>query len=297
MPLAATALGYLMSKLKTALCALLCFACSQTEPVFVAPIPPDGAQAERGRSLVRGLAACGFCHGEQASPSSLLLGGRPYYDRYGDVNAPNLTSADSGIGAWRDVDVMRAMRASINRDGSWLSGEAHEGYDWMSDSDSFAIVSYLRSLPAVEKEVPRRALGFVDRNTTGFFDSRAEVRGYIPEVRRSEELPYGQYLVDHVARCGSCHNSPGSIIDSEGYLLGGKTITTSDGAKVAPGITSSRVYGIGEWDEAGIVHYLQTGEGPDGRTSDPRFCPWEFYALADKDDLKLIARYLRTVPG
>ncbi|MBX7144097.1 MAG: cytochrome c [Oligoflexia bacterium] len=286
-----------MKKLIVALCAVICVACSQTEPVFVASIPLDGAQVERGRVLVKGLAACGFCHGEQASPNSLLLGGRALHDRYGDVNAPNLTSAKSGLGAWRDVDVMRAIRASMDRDGNWLSSEVHQGYDWMSDADTFAIVTYLRSLPAVEKDVARRTLSFMDRNTTGFFDSRAEVRGYVPEVRRSDELAYGEYLVDHVARCSSCHNSPGSLIDSEGYLLGGKTITNNYGSKVAPGITSSRVYGIGEWDEAAIVQYLQTGSGPDGRVSDSHFCPWEFYALADKEDLRLIARYLRAVPG
>lgn len=250
----------------------------------------------RGRDLVKGLAACGFCHGETSSPNSLLAGGRTIHDEYGAVQASNLTPSHSGIGEWQDEDVLRALRTSV-RGENWISGDAHRGYEWMSDEHALSIISYLRALPPVEKEILRRDLSFVDRNTKGFFDSRPDIKGYVPTIDSKNVIEYGQYLTDHVARCGGCHNSPAGIMAEEVYLGGNKLIKNEAGEKIAPAITSSRIYGLGEWSEAQIVRYLKSGVGPGGTVSDPNFCPTAFYRNASDTDLIAIARYLRTVPG
>lgn len=263
-------------------------------PIVVSDAPPQ--VIDRGRELVKGLAACGFCHGENPTASSILAGGRVLEDRYGRVHAPNITPARSGIGEWSDDTIVRAIRASINANDEWLSSEMHRGYEWMADEDVLAIVAYLRTLPAVEKTVERRTLGFVDRNTKGLFDVRREVKGYVPSIDRKASAEYGQYLTDHVARCGGCHNSPWSLIREEEYLVGGKTIRSDLGEKVAPAITSSTVYGLGEWNEQAIVHYLKTGETRDGNIVDANFCPVGFFRNASDEDLLAIARYLKSVP-
>src|SRR5690606_32495646 len=120
--------------------------------------------------------------------------------------------------------------------------------------------------------------------------------GYVPAIDRRDVEAYGQYLTDHVARCGGCHNSPVSILRPEEYLAGGRSIRTDLGEKVAPAISASKVYGLGDWSEAAIVQYLKTGAGPDGGVSDALFCPTGFYRHAAEVDLVAIARYLRTVP-
>jgi hypothetical protein len=273
------------------------FACSGGESTLVSPVPLDSGIIERGKQLTKGLAACGFCHGESSDPSSLLAGGQIFFDRFGPVTAPNLTPARSGLASWRDAEILKAIRAALGREEQWLSLDAHQGFEWMADEDVMAVTAYLRSLPPIEKQIERRELGFIDRNTTGIFESRQEVRGFVPRIDQRERLPYGQYLTDHVARCTACHNGPGSLLDGEAYLLGGKTIRRGADSRVSPGITSSRVYGIGDWDEQAIVNYLQTGAGPDGRSSDPDYCPWPFYSNARIEDLEAIAAYLRTVPG
>jgi len=254
-------------------------------------VPTSPKQFARGEQLVKGLAACGWCHGTEADPFSPLAGGRAQSDRYGEVKAPNLTQDPSGLQGWQAQDVMEALRTGRAR-GRDLSTEVHRGYEWMSDADLIAIVAYLRALPPVQSAVERRDVGLIARNTTGMMEARKEVKGYVPEVGRRFAAEYGQYLTDHVARCGSCHNSESTFLSSEMYLAGGKTVLTPQGEKVAPNISSSTLYGVAGWTEEGLVHFLQSGERPDGSVA---ACPTAFYRLAPVEDLELIARYLKTV--
>lgn len=279
----------------TALAVISLFGCSSDASAPLLISHPSQETVEHGKQLVKGLAACGACHGETASPQAILAGGRHITDQYGPVQVPNITPARTGIGDWQDKDIVRAIRASVSPSEQWLSAEAHRGYEWMADEDVLSIVAYLRSLPPIEKQVERRALSFVDRNTKGFFDSRNNVAGFIPSIDPKATQEYGQYLTDHVARCGGCHNSPASFLRDEEYLVGGKTIRIDQGEKVAPAITSSKVFGLGDWKEEAIVRYLKTGETPDGNVVDSAFCPVGFFRNAPESDLVAIARYLRTV--
>ena len=51
------------------------FSCASHKPVVVEKLS-NPQLVQSGRKLARGLAACGFCHGEKANPESLLIGGR-----------------------------------------------------------------------------------------------------------------------------------------------------------------------------------------------------------------------------
>jgi hypothetical protein len=165
----------------------------------------------------------------------------------------------------------------------------------MSDGDLRAIISYIQALPAVENEVRGRELSFVTRNTTGLFESSRQVAGFIPAIDKKYEDPYGRYLVDHVARCGSCHNTPSTLLVAEKYLLGGALVKTEKGDKAAPAIDQDDDGGIGRWSKEDIVAYLKTGYTPDNRLIDPAYCPTNFYANASDEDLTLIAKYLKSV--
>lgn len=283
-----------MKRLFVAAALALLLSCSAPQPFVPVTIPVDVQHVQRGGYLFRGLAACGFCHGETADPEAVPSGGRPYYDAHGAVAAANLTPARAGIGAWQPVELLNVFRKGTGKGGKFLSTTAHRGYEWMSDEDLLSVLGYLRTLPAVEKEVSRRDVSVIDRNTTGLFEAAREVQGFVPRVSSRHELEYGKYLVDHVARCGSCHNSVDTLLTSEVYLGGSAVIRTEAGEKTAPGITGSTVFGIGSWSEEQIVHYLRTGVTPDNKRSDPAFCPTNFYRNASNEDLLAIARYLRT---
>jgi mono/diheme cytochrome c family protein len=269
--------------------------CSAEQPEQIT-FMVDPTRIERGAVVARGLAACGVCHGDKPTPDAPLSGGRAYTDRYGPVAASNITPAESGIAGWRAGEIVRVLRGGPRRDDQQLSSEVHRGYEWMSDSDALAVVSYLLTVPPVERTVPRRDISFMDRNTRGFFDVQREVKGYVPDIDPRFTVQYGRYLTDHVARCGFCHNKPiGLVGGGEEYLAGGKTITLGDTEAIAPDITNSPDFGIGGWTENDLVKYLQSGvtPGDEGRTV--KLCPTDFYRNAPVADLKSIALYLKSI--
>jgi hypothetical protein len=216
---------------------------------------------------------------------------------YGEVRGPNITLAKTGIGDWSELGFKNLLRANIRPDGSELGSDRHRGFEWLADSDIGAITAYLRSLPAVENTVESRRLSFIDRNTTGFFDTRLHVRGQIPAISPTFQKEYGQYITDHVARCGSCHTRRGGVFSSDEYLAGGQEISFDGEYKIAPNITSSNTVGIGSWSEVSIRDFLRSGKTPEGREVDSRFCPVQFYARAPTEQIDAVVAYLRTVPA
>lgn len=272
--------------------------CATQDPILPPPPVGDPAQAaQRGQELVQGFGACGFCHSADGLTTSVLAGGRVMGDKFGAIHGPNLTVSSNGIGGWSEADFKRVMRENLRPDGSEISSEFHKGYGWLADSDIAAITYYIRSLPPVDHQVERRELSFIDRNTTGFFDTRTEVKGYIPGISSRFKSEFGQYLADSVARCGSCHSKPEGIVTSEEYLAGGLEISFDGESKVAPNITQSKSLGIGKWSDVDFKQFLRTGHTPDGREVDARFCPVRFYGNAPEDHVDAVVAYLRTVPA
>lgn len=269
--------------------------CSDDRANIRPSVPLSAEYVVRGREIVTGLGACGYCHGAASDPAAPLSGGRVHYDLYGAIAAANLTPAKSGLADWEARDVIKAFRSRVDREGSQLSPEMHKGMEWIADRDLLAIVAYLRTLAPVENTVEARSVSFISRNTTGFFEGSVDLRGFIPTVDARNQSAYGRYLVNNLARCTACHNTPATLISAEGLLTGGASVKTSKGEKTAPDITASGVFGIGEWSEDAIVHYLRSGETPDRKRVDPAFCPVNFYTNAAEQDLRAIAVYLKSV--
>lgn len=130
------------------------------------------ARVDHGRYLVD-IAGCAACHTDGAlvgapDETRLLAGssvGIAYTDPLqgafpGIAYPSNLTpDAKTGIGAWSDSQIVAAIRLGDQ------SPAAHRHlivmpwpfYEDLSDDDTNAIVAYLRSIPAVDHEVPKRA--------------------------------------------------------------------------------------------------------------------------------------------
>jgi mono/diheme cytochrome c family protein len=270
--------------------------CSSTERHQHIATPQDVVARDAGMVLVEGLGSCGFCHGEKPVPGSPLSGGQTYADLYGEKIVPNITPAENALGTWTNEEFLRYFRTGLIEDDQQLSQIPHRGMEWMADEDIFAIIAYLRSLPAVtHEESHAETLSALDRNTSGFFEGRREVSGFVPALQKKLPIRYGQYLVEHVAACGRCHNSPNSLLSSSEFLKGGATIENVAGEKTVPNITNDPDEGIGHWSEDQIVSFLQTGSRPKGDKVDSRFCPVGFYRNAPVDDLVRIAKFLKTV--
>lgn len=170
----------------------------------------------RGDYLVKGLAACGVCHGQDyANPDSPLSGGRAMHDRFGSVSAANITpDKETGIGAWSLSEIMRAMRASLGKNAQALSIDVHQQYRWMANRDAEAIAVYLLSQKPVFNKIERRELSGFQRRKWGIISQHSEVLGYVPAVPEKAVPQYGLYLASHVAGCRTCHTPGGEMFDN-----------------------------------------------------------------------------------
>ena len=137
------------------------------------PVPGNFApenlyQVEHGEYLVE-LLGCSACHTDGA------LEGVPDYDRalagsriglaYGNplgtgrpgvIYPANLTpDEETGIGAWSDIQIERAIRAGLGRHaGKQIAAMPWQGYARLTQEDMSAIVAYLRSIKPVSHKVP-----------------------------------------------------------------------------------------------------------------------------------------------
>lgn len=74
----------------------------------------------------------------------------------GLVFAPNLTSDDAtGLGRWSVRDIRRTLMTGVGRDGHQrLTVMPWPNYGALTDADLEAIAHYLKSLPAIRREIP-----------------------------------------------------------------------------------------------------------------------------------------------
>src|SRR5262245_57269542 len=84
-----------------------------------------GAQTllERGNYLVNGIMGCGNCHtpraqGQQVKERALSGGFQVFDEPWFVVKGSNITpDRDTGIGAWSDADIKRAMTEGVRPNG------------------------------------------------------------------------------------------------------------------------------------------------------------------------------------
>jgi mono/diheme cytochrome c family protein len=108
--------------------------------------PPPSASVTTGKALVASL-ACASCHGADLSGSESPIGKSGAY-------AANLTPDPStGLGAWTDDDVTRAIRTGTD-DGDASLCSAMPRFDTLSDDQLASIVAYLRSLAPIVHDIP-----------------------------------------------------------------------------------------------------------------------------------------------
>lgn len=131
---------------------------------LTAPDPAD--TAARAEYLFRAVLACTDCHtplnAETGQPQmdKFLSGGQPYEGPWGIVYAANITpDKETGLGAWSDDDIKRALRTGVRPDGRLLVLMPWQAYSKLTDEDLNAVVYQLRNnVPPVVNEVPDPAL-------------------------------------------------------------------------------------------------------------------------------------------
>ena len=245
----------------------------------------DPAQIERGRHLATAVAKCTDCH-------TADLGGKLFIDGgpFATIYSSNLTAGKgSNLARYTDAQIDAAIRHGVRPDGRGLLIMPSDEYRNLSDEDVSAIIAYLRSLPAVDREQPKSKLGPIGRALFAFGQLPAvpasridhETTGPRTAPPAGPTREYGQYLVS-VGGCRGCHGP--NLAGAPGH---------GPGEPPAANITPAGP--IGRWSEADFVRAIRTGTRPDGSKLKD-FMPWKSMASHTEDELHAIWLYLQTVP-
>jgi mono/diheme cytochrome c family protein len=247
---------------------------------------PAQVSAARGEHLVRAFGSCTLCHGED-------LGGGSYGDPspIGVVAGPNLTRGRGGLGATNtDADWVRGIRYGVHADSTSLIIMPSEVWVHFSDADLASIIAYLKSLPPVDREVPRTHFKPLGRALLAAGKLSILVAPKTPRLTNVAWVPpeptpaYGRYIAD-VSGCHGCH----------GFGLSGGRVAGPPGLPPASNLTPDAETGIASWEEADFVRALRTGKRPDG-TAINDFMPWQQFRNMTDDELHAVWVNLRSVP-
>jgi mono/diheme cytochrome c family protein len=287
------------------------FVASRQHLTFTAPAPAvaasgDSAVIARGRYVVRSVAACASCHGDPARYAAFeqgddvpLSGGYAWHIPPGTFYALNITSdAGTGIGAAPDGAIARALRYGVGRDGRALLPFME--FQGLSDEDLVAVVSYLRTQPAVRNAVPPHHYNVVGMIVKATLLAKP-VGPASPPPQRNPAGPTvgnGRYLVESVAKCGACHTERDPATGAfTGAPFAGATSGDGDRSNPKrawspPNITTAPGTGrLATLDEDEFIARMRGGRAIPGSPM-----PWQCYQRMNEDDLRAIYRYLKTVP-
>ena len=272
----------------------------------------QGAPLERGRYLVTTIMACGNCHtpkdGEgRPIAGKELSGGGVGFDvpPYMGVSANITSDKETGIGDWTDAEIKRAITHGERPNRGPNAGKplapmmAANFFKALLPSDLDAIVTYLRSVPAVRNVLPAPVYRMPTRH-----EAFAEAERGFSGRDLQDKARRGAYLAT-IAHCLECHTpmDKGVLQFDSALGAGGRPFMPSfvkglperwKGA-VSRNITPHPDKGIGAWNDAEIKRAITQGVRRDGsKMQEPMAFAW--YAGIRDEDLDAIVAYLRTLP-
>lgn len=254
----------------------------------------------RGEYIVRDVAVCGHCHAAdpKRDADGSLTGGLEFQNwRLGTIRASNLTpDSATGLGAWSEAEIVRAIRTGEDRDGDVLAPVMpYRWFHGMSDRDALAVAHYLKSLEPVPNEVKNDPNLVFRAAELLFLSPKEPPAGTAPP--RAPAAEYGRYLANHVALCADCHTPRTGLRSTPD--LDRRFAGQADPPEAFPAnpdnLTPDPETGIGRWTEEDFLRTLRTGVNPQG-DSLHAFMPWRQYRRMPEEDLRAIYRYLRTLP-
>jgi mono/diheme cytochrome c family protein len=268
-----------------------------SDPELTAPDQkPTQALIVRGEYLTR-AADCAACH---TSPGGApFSGGVAFKLPFGVIYSTNITAdRDTGIGAWSDDDVVRALHRGIARGGAHLyPAFPYTSYTRLTRDDAVAIKAYLFSLPPVRAPARPNALSFPfnQRWAMVFWNfAFLDAHRFRADPRLSPQQNRGAYLATALGHCGECHTPRNfAFAMNDRALLAGAQVDGWRAYNITPDATS----GIGAWSDQQLLDYLHSGHA-DGRGSAAgpmgEAVAYSLQFLST-EDLRAVAAYLRTV--
>jgi mono/diheme cytochrome c family protein len=259
--------------------------------------------AARGKRIFY-AGGCTSCHakpGSQGEARLQLAGGLELKTPFGTFVPPNISQdPKDGIGAWSAADLANAMLKGVSPSGQHLyPAFPYSSYARMKPADIADLYAFLKTLPAVAGKTADNSLSFPFNIRRGIGLWKRLYLSDKPVVQLADGAPAtvaaGRYLVEGPGHCGECHTPrdlAGGIKKGE-WLAGA---VAAEGSGIVPNITPGEG-GIGQWSQADIANYLETGFTPDfdsvgGAMVDVQ----RNIAELPPEDRAAIAAYLKAIP-
>jgi mono/diheme cytochrome c family protein len=266
------------------------------------------AQIERGKYLANHVAACTDCHSQRdfsrfagpIVPGTFGAGGErfgPEMGFPGTFYSKNITPY--ALKDWTDGEIYRAITAGVSKNGEALFPVMpYHSFGQLDDRDIYAVIAYLRSLPAVKNDVPASEAAFPMNIIL-----QTMPRKGTPQVRpeKTDVLAYGKYLTTF-AGCGECHTKRDKGQPLPGMeFAGGMEFQMPHATLRSANLTPDKETGLGNWTEEMFVSrfklYADSAyQAPAVAQHDfNTVMPWGQYAGMEESDLKAIFAYLKSL--
>jgi cytochrome c553 len=260
---------------------------ASVEQVYDIPVPDvarsiDPKVVARGKHIVDAVAGCSSraCHG-----ADLAGGERIDLGPVGSIHAPNLSVLAV---AYADGELARLVRHGIKKDGRTVRFMPVQDFNWLSDADLIAIVSYLRTVPPVDRENDSTNVKTLGKVLDRRGQVRLDVAGHMDHTRIDQAPPpsptpeYGRFLA---RACTGCHGE---------HLSGGPIPGAPSSVPVPLNLTPDDT-GLAGWTFEDFDRLLSTGARRSGKRLDP-FMPTESFGKLEDDEKRALWAYLRTLP-
>jgi cytochrome c553 len=245
----------------------------------------DPAVIERGKHLVESIGGCGECHGKD-------LGGKDgeVMGPIGKVNGANLTTGKGGVaGRYTDGQLARVIRHGIKADGTSLRFMPSQDIAWWPDDDLVALVSYLRSLPPVDRTLGESHIGLLgkvlDRMEVLPLDVARRIDHSAPRPKTLPAEATAEYGSKLARSCVGCHGE---------HFSGGPIPGAPSNLPVPANITPHAT-GLAAATEADWNRLLDQGIKHDGKPLDP-FMPIAMLRAMNETERAALWTFLRSLP-
>ena len=304
--------GYFLAVIVVAIAGLLSyvkFALPNIGEAEDLKIDYTSERIERGRYLANTVTVCMDCHSVRdwskfsgpLTEGTLGKGGDRFDQSLGMPGvfyAKNITPA--GIARYSDGELFRLITSGVTKEGrAMFPLMPYPYYGQMDKEDIYSIISYVRSLPAIENEVPDSEPDFPMNFIINTIPQKP-VHQTRPE--KTDLLAYGAYMTN-ASGCVECHTrvDKGQIIP-EFKFGGGRDFKFPDGSVVvSANISPDKETGIGSWTQDMFVQrfkmYADLTYTPTLVAAGEfnTIMPWTMYSKMNEEDLIAIYNHLKTV--
>jgi len=255
--------------------------------VQVTPIalPNDQEALDRGAYLYKSR-GCAECHGDDGAGKVVIDEGGFF------VKAPHIAPGRGSVTAsYKPEDWVRTIRHGVKPNGEPLLIMPSEDFNRLTDADVGAIVSYVRSLPAVEGTPSEFRIPLVVRflYAAGMIEDAAQkIDHNLPPAQpfaSNDEIAHGAYVA---AACKGCHNE---------FLSGGSIPGAPPSWPPAANLTPGPGSVLLRYPNAeALAAMFQTGKRPDG-SAVSTVMPFGMLSQMSSEDIGALYSFLKTVPA